>query len=434
LFVLSLERLRRSLEFLRGNVLVLTITNVTGMFTRSMTFPYSSLFVLALGGEPQQIGLINSLRPLLGLLIFPIAGYLTDRTGRVKLAALGGYASAAVLLLYVAAPSWQVLAVAGILQGFMVIQFPPTSALLADSLSAADRGKGVAVMNSLAGILAVASPYIGGAILDASGDERGMRILYAVMTAIYLANAIILHRFLRETSEPTGELVRLADLPKVIADTYRGVPAMVHQWSGCLRATGAILTLGFTANAVTGAFWVVYAKEQIGLTATSWGLVLLVETLLRNIMYIPAGILADRVGRSRFVLISLLISFLAIPSFVLVRGMPGAFVVRGLIAISSALFTPACTALMSDTVPREMRGQVMAAIGRGQMLMGSPGGGTGGPGMGFLITIPVMLGSLVGGYLYDANPTWPWMFALVAFGISVILAWRCLVDPQSAHD
>lgn len=430
--MLNARNLRENLSFMRGNILVMTITRVLGMFTRQMVFPYASLFVLALGGDPKEIGIVNSLRPLLGLLVFPIAGYLTDRTGRVRLIAWGGYFSSAVLLLYVLAPSWQVLAFAGLLQGLLTLQFPPTSALLADSLEPKDRGKGIATMNSLSGILAMASPYIAGVLLDSYGDETGMRILYASMMVIYLASAIINHRFLKETSQRSEERVRLADLPRVIRDTYSGVPAMIRRWPPALRALTVIIGLGLTANAISGGFWVVYAKEEIGLSAKSWGLILLIETFLRNVTYIPGGLLVDRLGRTKFVVISLLISMVSIPLIVFVNGFGGALMVRGAIAVANALFSPACSALVADTVPRDMRGRVMAAIGQGQMLLGSSGGGTGGPGMGFLMTLPVIAGSLVGGYLYDTDPRLPWFFTFAALAVCVMLAWRRLCDPPEA--
>ncbi|TEU10201.1 hypothetical protein E3J20_04680, partial [Candidatus Bathyarchaeota archaeon] len=60
--------IRGVFSFMRGNILVLTLTQVLGRFFRSMVMPYASLYILALGGEPAQIGLINSLRPLAGLI------------------------------------------------------------------------------------------------------------------------------------------------------------------------------------------------------------------------------------------------------------------------------------------------------------------------------------------------------------------------------
>jgi hypothetical protein len=75
----------------------------------------------------------------------------------------------------------------------------------------------------------------------------------------------------------------------------------------------------------------------------------------------------------------------------------------------------------------------MAALGRGSTLIGSTGGGIGGPGMGFLITIPIMIASIGGGYLYTANPAYPWLFGLLSSAISLSLATFLLRDPQKAE-
>ncbi|MFH1567453.1 MAG: hypothetical protein ABIL09_05575, partial [Gemmatimonadota bacterium] len=42
--------------FVRGNILVLTVSGGLGMFSRSMVFPYVPLFVLSLGGQPAEVG------------------------------------------------------------------------------------------------------------------------------------------------------------------------------------------------------------------------------------------------------------------------------------------------------------------------------------------------------------------------------------------
>jgi MFS family permease len=69
------------------------------MFFRKIVFSYSSLYILAVGGGEAEIGLVNSFGPLAGLIMFPISGYLTDRTGRVKPIVMAGYLSALALLL-----------------------------------------------------------------------------------------------------------------------------------------------------------------------------------------------------------------------------------------------------------------------------------------------------------------------------------------------
>jgi hypothetical protein len=88
---------------------------------------------------------------------------------------------------------------------------------------------------------------------------------------------------------------------------------------------------------------------------------------------------------------------------------------------------------MADMVPRDIRGRVMAALGRGGTFIGSTGGGIGGPGVGFLTTIPIMVASISGGYLYAANPTYPWLFGLATSLISLALAIFLLRDPANAE-
>ena len=67
------------------NVVVFSVTGLLGHFACAMVFPHTSLYIIALGGDVRTIGLVNFLRPLAGLFMFPIAGHLADRTSRVKL-------------------------------------------------------------------------------------------------------------------------------------------------------------------------------------------------------------------------------------------------------------------------------------------------------------------------------------------------------------
>jgi len=427
------ESIRNFFRFMHGNILVMTVTLVLGMFCRSMVFPYRSLYILALGGEAAQIGFVNSLAPFAGLIMFPLAGYLADRAGRVKLIAVGGYLSGAIILMYILAPNWQVIALAALLQGFMVFQFPPGSALIADSLSPENRGTGVATMNTIAGTLAIFAPYVAGAVISIYGVNMGMRFLYGVMMAVYLTSATINLRFLKETSPHSGQRLSFSDLPRVLRDAYIDIPTTLRQLPPSLRALAAVIIMGFMANAVASPFWVVYAVQHIGLSSVDWGLILLIETALRNLMYIPAGVVADRYGRSRSVLASLALSLVSIPLFVFADGFIEVLLIRAAIAVANAFFMPACSALMADMVPRDMRGRVMAALGRGTVMIGAVAGGTGGPGVGFLITIPLMLASLAGGYLYAYNPIYPWFFVLIAMAISLILSALFIRDPKEAE-
>jgi MFS family permease len=423
----------RALRFLRGNILVLTIIQTLGMFCRSMVFPYASLYILALGGEPAQIGIINSISPLLGLIVFPLGGYLADRAGRVKMISISSYVGSAILLLFVIAPNWQWIAVARLLQGFMVIQFPATSAIIADSLTSDTRGRGVATMNTLSTAFAIVAPYIAGALIDAQGAERGGRILYGVMMATTLIIATIYLTSLRETARPDPAKGKIS-LIDILRRAYGDIPATLRGLSRSLKALTGIVLLGFIANGIASSFWVVYAQDEIGLSSSSWGLILLLETLLRCLAYIPAGYAVDHWGRVRCVIAALVVALVTMPAFVFAGGFWQVLAIRAAIAVAQAFFTTACSALMADAVPPQVRGRVMAAVGRGTVMLGAASGGTGGPGVGFVITIPLMIASLAGGYLYEYNTAYPWFVAAGTTIVSIALGALYLRDPRAESD
>ena len=66
-------------------------------------------------------------------------------------------------------------------------------------------------------------------------------------------------------------------------------------------------------------------------------------------------------------------------------------------------------------------------------MIGASSGGTGGPGLGFLVSIPLVVASLAGGYLYTANPVYPWVFVLIVTCIALTLALIFIRDPQEAQ-
>jgi len=247
------ERVRERFGFLSGNMRVLMVRQSLGMFFRRMVVPYASLFILEVGGTSSQIGVVNSLRPLAGLLMFPISGYLTDRASRLRLIALAGYLSAMSMLLYVFAPSWEWIALGSLIQGFMVFQFPPTSAILADSLSPENRGTGIAAMNSVATGLWLFSPYIAGVLLEMFCVGVGMRVMYGLLACSILISAVLVSRYMEESSDVVG-FDDLPHLAVILREAYSGVPGLLLGLPGSVKALGVVVLLWFIGNAVASPF------------------------------------------------------------------------------------------------------------------------------------------------------------------------------------
>jgi DHA1 family multidrug resistance protein-like MFS transporter len=423
----------QAFSFVRGNILVLTVSGSLGMFCRSMVFPYTPLYILSLGGQPAEVGLVYAVGPLGGLLMFPIAGYLADHVNRPRLIAFTGYFSSAVLLINVFAQSWEWIAAARMLQGFAVFHFPATSAIVADSLPPENRGRGIATMTALTGSLALFAPYVAGSMLDAYGVDSGMRILYGIMAAAYAVAATINLLFIEEPRQRPAGTVTLSNISSTFKGAYVGIPRMVRGFSPTLKAHSVIIILCFVANGIAGPFWVVFAMSHIGLTSSEWGLILLVEMALRNLATIPAGFLVDRYGRTRFILAALLLALATVPMFVYAVSFTHVLLIRCVVGLTAAFFGPASSALLADSIPSAVRGRVMAAIGRGAVNLGAASGGMGGPGTGFLIMVPLMLALLSGGVLYSWNPTSPWLFLTIVMAIGLLVAALFVRDPEKAE-
>ncbi|MEM7134142.1 MAG: MFS transporter [Chloroflexota bacterium] len=208
---------------------------------------------------------------------------------------------------------------------------------------------------------------------------------------------------------------------------------MLNAFPPALSALAGVIILTFVANGIASPFWVVYAVEEIQISSSLWGFILLLETVVKMVLFIPAGIIADRWGRTTTLMVALLLATVATPAFAFATTFMAVLIVRMVLAVSFALAIPACSALMADLVPRQIRGRVMSAIGQGSIQIMPAGGGTGGPAVGFLITIPLMLSSLAGGYLYTINPNYPWFVVMGTMLVAVILTLLFIRDPQTAE-
>ena len=160
---------------------------------------------------------------------------------------------------------------------------------------------------------------------------------------------------------------------------------------------------------------------------------MLIEMIVRSLLYLPAGIASDRYGRVRFIRASLLISGLAVPMYAVATGFTHVLLIRLAIAVANTFFLCASSAMMADALPRDIRGRAMAALGRGTVMLGASSGGTGGPGLGFLVIVPVMFASLLGGYVYSYNTTLTWLAVMAASALSLIVAVTLLRDAELAE-
>lgn len=395
-----------------------------------MAMPFLSLYIYALNGTDAAVGFVFSLGSLAGIFVYPMAGYLADHVKRVKLIGIMGIAAASTYLFYVFAQHWSMLALGYFLGGFMIFHIPSISALMADSLSPEQRGVGFATVWALPGAIGILSPYIAGVLITVIGIDAAMKYIFALATGAGIVTSIIHLKLLRETMSANLETSTLS-VASMMRKSYTNLIETVRWMPKSVKSIALVLILSFFFNSIAAPFWVVYGKFTIGLMEDQWGLILLISSALSVALTIPAGAIIDKVGKRTTLITGLSLLVFPVVFFAYSNTFVDVLVMFFMISIANSFLLPACSALIADIVPRQWRGRVMGLMGRGALHVWSSGYPWGGSfSMGFLLSVPAVIGYFVGGYISAFNPSYPWILLSTSIVASVVLTVLLIREPD----
>ena len=406
-------------EIMRGNLLIFTIGDVLRQFSMFITFPYFSLYVVALGGTMIDIGIVNSLRPLTGLFLYPIAGYVSDRFSKVKIIWYSGVLSAVLWGFFIFAQDWRWIAVGNFLLGLLTFYFPASNALMAASLPTDKRALGYSLWLAIPMAAGIFSPLAGGYLIDIWGVKPAMQFLYSLTFVVTLGIAYMNRRYLNEP--PVRQSSTSRSVWEVLKKSYGDMFETLRWLPANLRAFGLMLVMGFLLNNMVSSYWVIYTTQTLGFSEVQWGLVLLIAAVFNVILMVPAGMLVDKLGSKRVLTGALLLGSIPMLLFRFANSFINITALMVIMTIANSFLMSGAPSYMTHSVPPERRGRVMSALGQGMLFINTRGGGGGGPGMGTLLTIPSIIGSLLGGIIYGIDPNLLWLsFGLVLVTSSVI--------------
>ena len=417
-------------SFLRGNVLIITISIILFRLVFASTGPYLSLYILALGGSPRVIGLTMSLGGLAGMLLYPIGGYIADHRGRVKIVGLTTFPYAATFLLFAFAMDWTWIMAGQFISQLMLFYIPAMNAIMADSMPRDQRGTGFAMVNAIPQVVAIVVPYISGYMTTIYGLQITSRIWYVLGAVVGLITGVLRYKFLEETLPPTqSEPFKLKNIPTVIKDAY------VHSWESLkwmpksLKSFSAVTLLIILVISMVNPYWVVYAKQVIMINEYEWGIIMLCIGIASVIFSLPAGKLIDRIGPRKSIMIALSTALVSAITYPFCTDFTQTLLATIPITIANTILFPATMTLMTDTVPRERRGTLMALVGQG---VGIAIGTTWAQGsMQFLA---LSIGSLVGGEIYEINGMYPWFALTASFLLCLIVSFFFVHEPEKSQE
>jgi len=306
----------------------------------------------------------------------------------------------------------------------LTFYFPASNALMASSIPEDKRALGYSLWLAIPMATGILSPLAGGYLISIWGVKAAMRFLYGLTFVVGLFIAFMNLRYLKEP--PVKEYENSRNLIGVLKESYRGMFEMLRWLPRNLKAFGLMLVLGFLLNNMVSSYWVIYATQSLGLSAVQWGMILLIASVINVLLMIPAGMLVDKIGPKRVLTWALLLG--AIPMLLFRYATSFVYVTALLVimTVANSFLMSGAPAYMTHSVPPERRGRVMSALGMGMLFINTRGGGGGGPGMGTLLTIPSIIGSILGGFVYGYNPNLLWMSFGVALLLSAVISDRFL--------
>jgi MFS family permease len=298
------------------------------------------------------------------------------------------------------------------------------NAIMADSIPVGARGRIYAVTVSIPNAVRVIAPYLGGYLIVVYTLQPALRLSYTLSFCIGVVVVFIRLRYLKETITNGERIGR--KVPKILLEGYKNVFTSL-KWviSNMPGYIGMAVLLSFIGSLVMP-FWIVYAQSIIGISAYMWGVILLIGGLVNTLSSLVVGNLIDRIGIRKCMITAFLLSIPPMFLFTLARDIYQVAAIWIVLMIASSFLWISSSVYLADSIPRSMRGRVMAGVGQGVSF-----GVTGvGYSSGFLLFIPMTIGSVISGYIYNYNSVYPWYIQSVFLTVGLIICLFFIKNPE----
>ena len=370
--------LRREFSFITGNYRTLVVSWIIMDLAMEMPAPNFQYYVQALGGTGLALGLIGLANFLaMAAVAFP-GGYLADKYGRRWLITTMTFGMASSFLIFALAPTWHFILLGTIVNSLCLIYQPALFSMVQDSIPPERRGMGSSIIQLIHGTFNTPGPVIAGLLLLQFGLETSMRVIYLIMTALFLTAAVWRLR-LKETmtnGEPLRFSYFISSYPKAVKESF-GVWKNVPRSMFWLFICQALVMFGMSVTNVINAL---YARDVLLIPEERWWLVFIPLLLTMVVASIPIGKTVDKIGRKIPLILGLLTFGVATLIFV-IGNLFTLMISMILFGIAQLLVMSATMALASDLVHPENRGKVNGFIN-------------------FISYIVSGFGMLLGNYLY----------------------------------
>ncbi len=322
------------------------------------------------------LGVIEGIADSAASLLRLVSGWASDRLGKRKAFIFLGYGVAAVMrpLIGLARAAWHLGLIRFVDRVGKAVRLAPRDALIAESCEPSARGKAFGFQRAMDNLGGVLGMLLAAYLLSAwKGDYRRVFLLSAVPSACVLLVIAFVLRDVAPKAPPARLRLTLAPFGREF------------RW---FLLTVAVFTLGNSSD-----LFILWRLSDLGLEDEWVLLVWCGHTLVRMVAALPAGALADRMGRRPLVLAGWLVYAGVYAGLGVTASLPVALVLVGIYGLYWSLAESLLRAMVADLVPAELRGTAYGMYW-------------------FTVGIAVLPASLVFGFLWKAfGPLPPFLTA-----------------------
>ena len=355
---------------LNRELILLFIINTFMSLGMNLTNSLRPLYIQSLGATVLEVSLVISITGLAGTIMRLPSGFISDLYGRRKIIILSILLAISPPLLYTFSSNWEQLIIWGMVYSIAFALFMPSRmAIVADYTSTANRMKVYSIMNLSFPLGSIIGPTIGGFL----ENIHGWNMVFYVATAIYifcLVPSLILSKPPRSTFE--DEKKSHSERKKIDLKFFR--PLLPFFFLNLFTGLGV-----GTVSPITP----IYLIDKFNVSTAEIGVFISVGFGLTTILtQIPAGILADKIGRKKFIAICFALMPLLFILWTEINNLILLLLVQMGINGLWSMTWPASLSLLMEHTPRNRRGLSSGLTQTGIMF-------------GFAI------GPYIGGYLWE---------------------------------
>jgi len=358
---------------------------------RNVSISSAAVFLLGLGEElwkkflPKYLEALGASTPVIGLFgaaenffdavyQYP-GGWIADRLGRRHAFTIFILLAAAGYTVYLFSPSWPFVFLGlALAMAWQSMASPAIFAIIADSLPQERRAMGFTVQSILKRVPIVVAPMIGGALIAEFGIVRGIHLGLVVTVFIAALTLVLVHRINIEV--------------KAAATNIGGIWRSFHLALKQLLISDVIIRM---CEGLTGVLTILYVTNVHGLSAARYGTLIAIQMTTSILVYVPAGKVADRVGRKPFVILTF-VCFALFPLAVVAARSFGLLIVAFVIGGLREIGEPARKAMIVDFARDDMRAR---SVGLYYLVRG----------------LSITPAAVIGGFLWKITPEVPFVLA-----------------------